>query len=133
MPYDDWRNRHPDIFSKPIDGDTFISTPNWSSADIFDNLQIGGRNPHEISPLLGYDNSSPGQPSIIPSTGAQNVAADPGFFGSAAGQQLLLKGGLMILGMVTEATNKPEQSTKKLDKKKVEKIRKKKKKKYGLA
>ena len=71
--------------------------------------------------------------AIQAGSAAENVAADPGFFGSAAGQQLLLKGGLMILGMVTEAMNKPEQSTKPLDKKKVKEIRKKKKKKYGLA
>ena len=65
---------------------------------------------------------------------AQNLAAEPGFLSTAAGQELLLKGGLMLAQMVMGAIDKPKQSKPKpLDKDKVAKIKKKKKKKYGLA
>ena len=65
---------------------------------------------------------------------AQNLAAEPGFLSTAAGQELLLKGGLMLAQMVMGAIDKPKESKPKpLDKKIVKRIKKKKKKKYGLA
>ena len=65
---------------------------------------------------------------------AQNLAAEPGFLSTASGQQLLLKGGLMLAQMVMGAIDKPKESKPKpLDKKIVKRIKKKKKKKYGLA
>lgn len=42
-----------------------------------------------------------------------SIATEPGFLSTAAGQQLLLKGGLMILGMVTGAMNQQEEKKKK--------------------
>ena len=67
---------------------------------------------------------------------AQNLAAEPGFLSTAAGQQLLLKGGLMLAQMVlgaTGATGKPKQPKREpLDPDKAKKIRNEAKNRHGL-
>ena len=73
----------------------------------------------------------------IPGTVGQNVAAaEPGFLSTAAGQQLLLKGGLMLAQMVlgaTGATGKPKQPKREpLDPDKAKKIRNEAKNRHGL-
>ena len=65
---------------------------------------------------------------------AQNLTAEPGFLSTAAGQQMLLKGGLMLAQMVMGAIDKPKQTKpQRLNEKKVAKIKKKKKEEHGLA
>ena len=65
--------------------------------------------------------------------GQEAAASEPGFLSTADGQMMLLKAGLTIAKMFMAAQDKPEQKQPKpLDQKIVKKIKKKKKKKWGL-
>ena len=111
MSYDDIFSRHPDLYTG-FDSPELATTLNTQA------FQEGGNF------------------AVAVETGsiAQNLTSEPGFLSTAAGQQMLLKGGLMLAQMVMGAIDKPKESKPKpLDKKIVKRIKKKKKKKYGLA
>ena len=86
------------------------------------NQGLKGINWVSQGPALGPDSPV----SQITSTTGQNIAAaEPGFLSTAAGQQMLLKGGLMIAQMAFNAFNPKEkqEKPKPLPKETVERIR----------
>jgi len=122
---------------KMDDDYNWLSDPEVSFFDTIPSTTFIGFNSTELGTTLNTQAFQEGgnfARAVETGSIAQNLAAEPGFLSTASGQELLLKGGLMLAQMVMGAIDKPKESKPKpLDKKIVKRIKKKKKKKYGLA
>ncbi len=113
MSYDDIFSRYPDL-----DDDIFSRHP---------DLYTGFDSPDLMTTFNTQAFQDGGDFAVAVETGsiAQNLTAEPEFLSTAAGQQLLLKGGLMLAQMVLGAIDKPKQpTTSELDMGKQKEIRK---------